>query len=148
MTDPGPKRSKFEREEQLVEIARWYAQGLTQAGIAEKLGLSRQQISYDLKTVRARWQEASNSAEGERIASELAKIDNLEARAWEEFEERKDLRCFGTVQWCIDRRVKLFGLDKPIKVDFRHALLEEAKKLGLSEEEAVAAAEEWLREQR
>jgi predicted transcriptional regulator len=46
---PARKRSKLEREEGLVCIARMHAKGKLQREIAQALGLTQQQISHDLK---------------------------------------------------------------------------------------------------
>ena len=50
------------------------------------------------------------------------------------------------VQWCIDRRIKLLGLDAPIKVDITERIRERAIAAGLDPDRAVAAAERILRE--
>lgn len=47
-------RSALQREKDLIEVARLDADGLPQIEIAEKLGCSQQQVSYDLGTLRKR----------------------------------------------------------------------------------------------
>jgi hypothetical protein len=79
----GPKRTKIEREADLVEIARLYLKKQTQQEIADHIGLSRQQITYDLKTIQARWQADTTRATEERKAEEVAGIEHLERTYWD-----------------------------------------------------------------
>lgn len=105
--------------------------------------ITQQTISRDLKTIRKRWLDSSVRDFDEARADELAKIDLLEVTYWQQFEasqepviKRKtakkvdgktteatqevslgtgDPRFLQGVQWCIDRRCKLLGLDAPAK---------------------------------
>lgn len=149
MTSTGPKRTKIQREFDLKEIAGLYLQGWIQAGITDHLTknrpykISQQTISKDLKTIQKRWLESSLIDFNEAKAQSLAKIDYLEAVAWEAYELSKepivkrktakkvdgetveatqevslgygDPRFLDKVNWCIDRRIKLLGLDAPTK---------------------------------
>lgn len=100
-------------------------------------------ISRDLKTIQERWQASSIRSFDEARAQELAKIDHLELTYWAMFEASKtpavkqrvvkkidgeitqstqeamkdggDWRILQRVEWCIDRRCKLLGLDAPAK---------------------------------
>lgn len=100
-------------------------------------------ISRDLKTIQERWQASAIRSFDEAKANELAKIDNLELTYWSQWQasiepvvKRRtskkvdgqvteatqevslgtgDPRFLQGVQWCIDRRCKLLGLDAPIK---------------------------------
>lgn len=135
------KRTRAEREHDLNRIARLYLQGKTQAEIAEELGLSQQQISYDLKTIYGRWREDTAINLDEAKCRELARIDLLERTYWEAWQrslesrqrtrtergpsgdkasvERQELlgdpRYLAGIQWCIAERIKLLGLYAPIK---------------------------------
>jgi predicted transcriptional regulator len=51
----GPKRTKLEKKRDRALIADMYLSGLEQTEIAEKLGLTQPQISYDLKVIQAQW---------------------------------------------------------------------------------------------
>jgi hypothetical protein len=141
-------RTPFQREQDLAEITRRYLRGETQAAIAQVLGLSQQQISYDVGTVRKRWQKAAAADMREIKARELAKIDELERTYWEawtrslEETRSKTVKARGTVgaetpqlaeqvnkseermgnpaylagvQWCIERRCRLLGIDAPVE---------------------------------
>jgi hypothetical protein len=87
---PGkPKRHWFEREEHLKRTAALYLQGKTQADIGRELGVSRGQIWYDLKEIRARWQEQCIRDYDKIAAQELERIDLLESEAWAAWERSK-----------------------------------------------------------
>jgi predicted transcriptional regulator len=69
-----------------AEVARLYCRGLPQAQIGRALGVTQQQVSLDLKAIRAEWRRVM-VAEFDRIRSEqLGKIDACEAAAWEGWE--------------------------------------------------------------
>ena len=116
-----PRRSTFQREADLVEVAKWYCEGLTQAEIGQRLALSQQQISYDIRAIIARWQATTKGLLDELKAQELARINHLERVAWESFEASKEP---GTVE--IERVTRAAiqaksgrggrGQDSPIKL--------------------------------
>lgn len=83
MADTAHKRDSFQRERDLPRIAELYCKGKTQAEIAEALGLSRQQIGYDLRDIQNRWERIAAKELGRRKGRELARIDHLERVAWE-----------------------------------------------------------------
>lgn len=125
----GPKRSTMQREKDLQTAAALYLQGKTQTEIAAALGVCQQQVSYDLEIVRQRWLESSVLDFNTKKAEELARIDNLERVAWESWErsqtiygkdgkplKRKspgDPRFLKQVEACIEKRVKILGLNAP-----------------------------------
>jgi hypothetical protein len=79
-------RTPLEREHDLRETAALYLRGLTQAEIAQHLNVSRQQISYDVKTLQRRWQDSALADFDAKKAAELAKMDELERTYWEAWE--------------------------------------------------------------
>jgi hypothetical protein len=106
--------------------------------------LAQPQISYDLKIIRQRWVESSLVNMDEIKAEELAKIDRLEREYWDAWERSLgvhkvhkhrdggrydgeeitveedslgDPKYLQGIQWCIDRRVKIFGLDAPRRTE-------------------------------
>ena len=140
----APKRTKFEREKDLLAISRMYLQGITQAEIGQRLGVSQPQISYDLKVLRNRWLKSSIINIDEVKARELARIDHLEREYWEAWDKSKspiktkaskkvggetiestiqgetgtgDPRYLSGVQWCINKRCDVLGLNAPSKTD-------------------------------
>src|SRR5437763_248565 len=82
----GPKRTPAERERDLERLAVLYCRGMSQLAMAEKLGVSRQQIGYDLRTLNQRWQESALAHLDAKKARELARLDHLEAVAWDAWE--------------------------------------------------------------
>jgi predicted transcriptional regulator len=139
------KRTPTERENDLEKLASLYLKGMRQADIAQKLGVSQPQVSYDLKEIHKRWRESTLVNINEAKHRELARIDNLENeywRAWErsceEKTKTKTEKIVGGnatkasvekdtmlgnpsyltgVQWCIEQRCKIFGINAPIKAD-------------------------------
>src|SRR5215472_19251006 len=79
-------RAPLERERDLRETTALYLRGLTQAEIAQRLNVSRQQIGYDLKLLQRRWQESALADFNAKKAAELAKVDELERTYWEAWE--------------------------------------------------------------
>lgn len=82
----APKRSKFQREQDLEEIARLYLTGKTQQEIADQFGVSREQIKYDLEEIRQRWRQSTVINITEAKQRELARLDELERAYWQAWE--------------------------------------------------------------
>jgi len=135
---PGPKRNKDQREQDLAVVAEMYLRGKLQQEIAEYLGsvreytLSQQQISSDLRTIRKRWLDSALRDFDELKAQELAKVDHLELTYWDSWDRSKvsspkdvhkviqdftigDPRFLTGVQWCINKRCEILGIDAPAK---------------------------------
>jgi hypothetical protein len=132
------KRTKVQRENDLVKISQLYLAGSTQAEIAAQLGVTQPQISYDLKELRKGWLESSLVNLDEAKAQELAKIDRLEREYWSVWERSQkdkktettgeagttvrteeqsgDPRFLEGVRWCIHKRCEIFGIDAPRKI--------------------------------
>jgi hypothetical protein len=126
-----------------AEIARLYLQRWTQAEIGARLGLSRQQVGYDLAAVRQAWLQSALLDFDARQAQELAAIDRLEREAWDAWARSKqarevttteqttggdgertrvairkeqqhgDPRFLAHVQGCVEQRSKILGLYAP-----------------------------------
>jgi hypothetical protein len=89
------KRTAIQREHDLATIGNLYLLGWTQAAIGEKLGLTKQQISYDLKELQQRWLQSALIDFHERKMRELAKWDLLERtyqEAWERSCEHREIK--------------------------------------------------------
>lgn len=134
-------RTKAQVISDRLEVARLYLEGKWQHEIAKLLGISQQQVSYDLQAIQSQWQDMPVRELSELKAKELAKIDNLERTYWQAWEKslqpkevtqttkeedkvkvgkRTEQRngnpsYLSGVQWCIERRCKLCGLDAPTK---------------------------------
>lgn len=166
------KRGHFERENDLNRITELYLKQWRQVDIAKEIGVSQQQISWDLKVVQKRWLEAELFNMNEIKTRELDRIDTLEREYWQAWERSKgrrfdhlpsqnpkpqkrrkgnvldevaefledggdkasgpekatatvvsvdnpfgDPRYLTGVQWCINRRIILLGLDTPSKAN-------------------------------
>lgn len=146
-------RSASQQERDRREIARLYLQGMYQADIAERLGLSQPTVSRDIQLLIEEWKVERVYDINEAKARELAKVDNLELEYWEawhrsqenaekEVKKQKavpgkakgasvinqeiqktsegqtgDPRFLSGVQWCIERRCLILGVDAPKKSD-------------------------------
>lgn len=140
---PKHKRSPAERQRDLETISELTLQGVKQSVIAERLSLSQQQISYDLREVKKRWQAASTLSFDSYVSQELEKLNLLEREGWEAWyrsqqprknssvavRERADTavsekeakeesrdgnpRFLDTILFVMERRARLIGLDKP-----------------------------------
>jgi hypothetical protein len=80
------RRTPLARERDLRETAALYLRGLSQMEIAQRLNLSRQQISYDLKVLQRRWQKSALADFHAKKAADLAKVDELERTYWQAWE--------------------------------------------------------------
>ena len=83
------RRTPFQREQHLLITSELYLRQWTQARIAERLGVSKQQINYDLKEIQERWRAAMVANVDEIRSRELARIDELEREYWETWELSK-----------------------------------------------------------
>lgn len=76
--------------ERQYQIARMYLQGVPQMRIGRQLGISQPTVSKDLKAIRTAWLESAIVDLDKRKAIELAKIDEVERNAWEQWEASKE----------------------------------------------------------
>jgi len=80
----APKtKNTAERAARLETVSRMYLQKYRLIDIAAECGVTFQQISYDLKIVRAKWLESAIRDFDEAKSQELAKLDTLEESLWE-----------------------------------------------------------------
>lgn len=73
-------------EARRVEVAQRYLRGEMQSEIARSFGVSQQQISQDLRVIRAHWLASAIRDFDAAKAQELAKIDEVERAAWSAWE--------------------------------------------------------------
>lgn len=148
----GRPRNQSEITRDRYEIARLYLKGELQADIASRLGINQSTVSRDLTFLHKQWLEATEINFSEAVALELQKINNLEVEYWQAWQRSLQVKESSTakvisdssgernevstkqeqmtgnesflagVRWCIDRRLKLFGLDAPVKIDWRQTL--------------------------
>jgi transcriptional regulator with XRE-family HTH domain len=138
-----PKQVEINSRQQ--QVADLYLAGKTQQQIAEAVGVNQATISRDLTALQELWQGVAARAIDAAKGEELAKIDRLEREYWLAWEESRgkrtitskkmseasgtkraeastreedmlgDPRFLAGVQWCIDRRCKILGVDAPTK---------------------------------
>jgi len=136
----GKRRDVAQLARDRKKIGELYLRGWLQADIAQVLKLNQSTISRDLKALHREWLASALADFSKAKAQELAKIDDLEReywRAWERScEDAETVRKEGTtkvldkivktakgqagdprflsgVQWCIERRCKILGIDAP-----------------------------------
>jgi len=128
-----------------VNVAKYFSQGMNQFEIADLVGVERSTVSLDLKALEKQWIEAAVDEIAAYKAQEIIKINNMEREAYEAWEKSKneketkskkqsdltslkktelsiktesnfgDDKYLKLVQWCIEKRCKLLGLDAPEK---------------------------------
>ena len=122
-------RSEFSVTDRRHLVAELYLKGKFQSEIARQCEVSQQQISQDLKAIRAAWL-AAGIRDFDAIKSEqLAKLDVLETtywQAWEDSDKRvnklgelmaPDPRYLAGVESVIDKRCRIFGFYSPVKIN-------------------------------
>lgn len=77
------KFNRIQLEAVLSQVAESYLGGKKQHEIGADLGVSQQQVTYYLKKLQKRWQDAAVEAIDARKARELARLDQVEREAWE-----------------------------------------------------------------
>jgi len=82
-------RSADEIRRDRAELARLYCRGVGQGEIGQRLGISQQQVSYDLAAVRRDWLQSAVRDFDQAKAEQLGKIDGLEREAWDAWERSK-----------------------------------------------------------
>jgi len=76
-------RTEHERERDLAIISDMYCRGYSQSAIAREIGVSQQQISYDLKILHERWKASGVRNLDAAKERELLRLDAVEQEAWE-----------------------------------------------------------------
>jgi len=137
----GKRRSSSQLVRDRRSIADYYLQGWLQVDIADELGIDQSTVSRDLKAIQATWLKSTLIDFSKVKAREIAKIDRLEREYWQAWQESKeekvttateetaskdgkrgkaqirreersgDPRYLAGVQWCIEKRCKILGLD-------------------------------------
>ena len=140
MAGPGRRRSSSELARDRRRISDLYLRGWLQADIAEEIGSSAATVCRDIKALQRDWLKSALIDFDKAKARELAKIDDLERvyhKAWvrscEDAETERieggtkgpskktmtrkdqagDPRFLTGIQWCIERRCKILGIDAP-----------------------------------
>ena len=142
----GKRRSQSQLVRDRRIIADLYLQGKTQVAIAEEISVDQSTVSRDLAVLQKEWIVSALVDIDAAKAQELAKVDRLEREYWSAWErscedaetlrqegsgekpskivktskgQAGDPRFLQGVQWCIERRCKIIGIDAPEKHDLR-----------------------------
>lgn len=156
----GRRRTHAELARDRRREADLYLEGWLQAEIAADLHLSEATVCRDLQAMQAEWLTSSLVDFDRAKAKELAAVDKLEREYWRAWQRscedaetervegtveepgkvvrtRKgqagDPRFLAGVQWCIERRCKILGLDAPERMDWTsggHVIRIEAVEVG------------------
>lgn len=132
------------------------------------------QVVKDIAWCLRQWREHAMMDISEAKSREIAKINALETTYWEAWQDsrrpkessltektegektrtragiRREQRdgnpaFLQGVCWCIDRRIRILGLDAPIKIDIEPEVRKMARDMGLDEDKAVAEANRIVR---
>ena len=133
LTDPEKTMEIALRREQ---VARSYAEGVSRARIAQQLKVSVATVARDLRFIAKLWQRLLDRDLPTAKAHELAKINRLEAAAWEAWErsyrdeestkvtvdgdkkraekvtknQSGEAKFLDRVAWCIEKRFNILAL--------------------------------------
>lgn len=72
---------QIERDRALIAERR--LKGYKQSDIALELGVTQQQVSYDLKVVRKRWRDDQIASVEEHVSQKIAEVELVKQKAWE-----------------------------------------------------------------
>lgn len=147
MANTGKRREPSQIARDRRRCADLYLQGWLQSDIGKEIGVDQSTVSRDLKALHKDWL-ASALVDFDKVkAKELARVDRLEREYWrgwvrscEDAEtirqeaakdkgiekvvktakgQAGDPRFLTGIQWCIDKRCKILGIDAATK--FEHA---------------------------
>lgn len=108
------ERLRAEREDRRRKVARLYLNKITQAEIAEKLGVSQPTICRDLKEIEREWRAEYAADFDARRSRELAELQEMEREAAAAFAlKRRDPRYLMARLAIKGRIAKLLGIDAP-----------------------------------
>jgi hypothetical protein len=144
---PASGNRKFATLERRKRVADLYLTGKSQWHIAHELGINQGTVSRDLEALRIQWRASNQIKIDAIQERELAKLDLIEAEAWVAWEASKqnkerttkerssgescanskvvvvtesrlpDPEYLKTVQWCINKRCEIIGLDAATKIN-------------------------------
>jgi hypothetical protein len=105
-------RNRTQRERDREQVAALHLQGLSHREIAEQLGVSRQQVTYDLKIIRELWKERAATAPARRREEMLAEFEYAKRAAWDAFRRSQEPK----VRRKTYRRTNARGVDEHAEI--------------------------------
>jgi len=116
------RRDPLVKAEQQARILEMWIKGESSDTIAEEVGLSKSTV-YRVRKEALQEAVPLRDAKAEELRElELQRLDELQAAHWERALSGSILvseKAAKVVLSCIDRRVKMLGLDAPVRVDAR-----------------------------
>ena len=110
------KRTPDQYENDLVVVGEMTLQGYSQGAIAERLGVTQQEISHDLVKVRENWiTQHLQTSEDSLISQELARLEWLISEYYKQWCASPDPRYGALINKTLEQRCKLLGLYRPEK---------------------------------
>lgn len=110
-------RNSAQKESDMLTVARMYKSGRTFRDIGQELNLSHETVRLDLQVVKQRWRESAMVNLDYHLNEQLASIDAIEFQAWQSWHASVDNNnkegnpaYLTRVQWCVEQRLKIFGL--------------------------------------
>jgi hypothetical protein len=88
----NPAQQHTHAEQRREQIAALYVQGQSQRMIAQQVGVTQQQVSYDLKAIQKTWLASTLRDFDAAKAEQLAKIDQAESAYWAAWERSQTPR--------------------------------------------------------
>ena len=104
------KITAAERRQKVIELRK---AGGSYRAIGIQVGVSAEQVRRDLNQALAGLQQEENGATAQMRQLESERLDSLTLAFWKGAIEQKDPDAANIVLKCMDRRAKLYGLDKP-----------------------------------
>ena len=83
------KRTKAQRDNHLALMFKMWVRGATQTQIAEKFGLTQQQVSFDLKEARLLSLPVNADELKKARADRMIELGLVKQEFWEEWDKRK-----------------------------------------------------------
>lgn len=84
------RRSEKQLDLDLAAITRLLVQGKTQSEIAAELNMQKGTVSRDIKAIQQRWQQSTLMDFHSARMIQIAKLDQIEAEAWEAWQKSKE----------------------------------------------------------
>jgi len=149
------------------QIAHYYLQGKTQQDMADDFGVSLSTVRRHIKLLREEWKERALYDFSIAKSEELAKVDEIERIAWDQFHKSlagkevattmdngttvtemmsrtttgtSDIKWLDKIQWCVDQRCKILGLHAPKQAVINQTIREEKNLEEMSTEELLKIA--------
>ena len=141
----GVTKTRVQTAEKQAQALELRKAGATYQAIANELGYAHSTGAH--KAVMAGLKLVMQEPADSLRKLELTRCDRMQQAVWPAV-LRGDVRAINAVLRIMERRAVYLGLDMPIKIDLEQRIREGAEAEGLDPEEAIAIANEVIRENR